>query len=59
MKYYQNGQPIRESIGPEKESEAQKFLKPREGYVAQGKRVLPHAERLYLAGLAADFLTNY
>lgn len=59
VKYYRNGRPIRESTGTEKETEARKFLKLREGQVAQGKRVLPRAERLRFEELSEDFLTDY
>jgi hypothetical protein len=40
VKYYQNGRPIRESTGSQRETEAKRFLKLREGQVAQGKRVV-------------------
>jgi integrase len=59
IKYYQHGRPIRESTGTEKETEAKRFLKLREGQVAQGKQVILRAERLRFAELAADFLTDY
>src|SRR5262245_25978605 len=59
VKYYANGRPIRESTGSEKETEAKRFLKFREGQVAQGKRVMPQAERLRFENLADDFLADY
>jgi integrase len=48
-----------ESTGTEKETEAKRFLKLREGEVAQGKRVVLRWERLRFEDLAADFLTDY
>jgi integrase len=59
IKYYQNGKAIRESTGTEKETEAKRFLKLREGQVAQGKRVVPYFERLRFEELAADLLADY
>jgi integrase len=59
MKYYQNGRPIRESTETEKQTEAKRLLKLREGQVAQGKRVIPRAERLRFEDLAAGFLADY
>jgi integrase len=59
VKYYQNGRPIRESPRSEKETEAKRFLKLREGQVAQGKRVVLYADRVRFEDLAADFLTDY
>ena len=59
VRYYQNGPPIRESTGGEKEAEAKRFLKLREGQVAEGKRVLPRTKRLRFEELAQDFLTDY
>ena len=58
-KYYQNGWPIRESTGATKETEAKRFLKLREGQVAEGRRVVPRTERLRFDELAQDFLTDY
>jgi integrase len=46
-------------MGAEKETDAKRFLKLREGQVAQGKRVVPRAERICFEELAADFLTDY
>jgi integrase len=59
IKYYQNGKPIRESTGMEKDTEAKRFLKLREGQVAQGKRVVPHFDRLRFEELATDLLADY
>ncbi len=59
VKYYQNGKSIRESTGTEKEAEAKRFLKLREGQVAQGKSVVPHFDRLRFEELATDLLADY
>ena len=59
VKYYQNGRALRESTRTGKEAEAKRFLKLREGQVAEGKRAVLHAERVRFEDLAADFLTDY
>jgi integrase len=59
IKYYRNGRPIRESAGTTKESEAKRFLKLREGQVAQGTRLIPRAEQLRFEEIAEDFLADY
>ena len=46
IKYYANGRPIRESTGTEKETEASRFLKAKEGRVATGQPVIPRADRI-------------
>src|SRR5437870_2989112 len=58
-KYYQNGRPIRESTGSEKEQEARRFLKGREGRVATGQPVLPRADRIRYEEVAADLRQHY
>jgi hypothetical protein len=40
VKYYQHGGPIREGSGTAKETETRRFLKLREGQVAQVKQVI-------------------
>lgn len=59
VKYYRNGRPIRESAGTDKETEAKRFLKQREGDVAAGRLVIPRVERLRFEELAEDFLNDY
>lgn len=59
IKYYRDGRPIRESTGTEKESEARRILRQREGDLAAGRPVLPRADRIRFEELAGDFLTNY
>ncbi len=58
-KYYVSGRPIRESTGTEKESEARRFLKEREGRVATGAPVLPRADRAQYEEIAGDLREHY
>lgn len=58
-KYYVNGRPIRESTGTDKEGEANRFLKAREGRVATGQPLLPRADRVCYEELARDLLQHY
>jgi integrase len=59
VKYYRNGRPIRESTGTEKETEAKRFLKLREGDVATGRLIIPRVERIRFEELAQDYLNDY
>ena len=59
MKYYRNGHPIRESTGTDKETEAKRFLKEREGAVATGRPILPRADKVLFEELAQDLLYDY
>jgi len=59
MKYYHNGKPIRESTETEKETEARRVLKDREGRVASGQPVLPRADRITYEKAAADLRQHY
>lgn len=59
IKYYRDGRPIRESTGTEKESEARRILRQREGDLAAGRPILPRADRIRFEELARDFLTDY
>jgi len=54
VKYYVNGRPVRESTGSEKETEARRFLKAREGRVATGQPLLPRMDRIRYEEIAAD-----
>jgi integrase len=58
-KYYRNGRPIRESTGSEKETEAKRFLKAKEGRVAAGLPVLPRADRVRYDEAAKDLRVHY
>src|SRR5438876_3429303 len=59
VKYYRNGKPLRESSGSEKESEAKRLLRLREGDIARGAPVTPKMGRVKLDELAQDVITNY
>ncbi len=59
VKYYVNGRPIRESTHTDKETEAKRFLKEREGRVATGQPVLPRADRIRYAEIADDLRRHY
>ena len=59
IKYYRNGQPIRESTGTDKETEAKTILKAKEGDIASGRPVMPHADRIRFEELAEDYLNDY
>ncbi len=52
VKYYVNGRPVRESTGTEKESQARRFLKLREGAVATGAPIPPRIDRIIYDELA-------
>lgn len=58
-KYYVNGRPVRESTGAEKETDARRFLKGREGRVADGAPILPRADRVRYEEAAADLRQHY
>jgi site-specific recombinase XerD len=59
VKYYVNGRAIRESTGTEKEGEARRFLKDREGRVATGAPMLPRADRVMFEEIAQDLRDYY
>lgn len=59
VKYYANGRPIRESTGVEKETEARRFLKGREGRVADGQPILPRVDRVRYEEVATDLRRHY
>ncbi len=59
VKYYRNGRPIRESTGSDKEMEAKRFLKLREGDVATGRLIIPRVERVRFEDLAQDYENDY
>jgi len=58
-KYYINGLPVRESTGTDKEKEAGRFLKTREGRVATGQPILPRADRIRYDEAAEDLRQHY
>jgi hypothetical protein len=59
LKYYRNGKSYRESAGTEKESEAKRLLKKREGEIATGKIPGIYFDRITFDELAVDFLADY
>ena len=59
VKYYVNGRSVRESTGVEKETEARRFLREREGRVAIGQPILPRADRIRYEEIAADLKRHY
>ena len=59
IKYYRYGKPHRESAKTDKESEAKRLLKRREGEIAQGKIPTIYFDRIRFDELAEDFLTDY
>ena len=50
IKYYRDGKPIRESSESEKESDAKKILKLREGDIVKGLPILPRVTLLIVGG---------
>lgn len=59
IRYYGNGELFRESSHSEKEAEAKKLLKRRLGEIALGRFAGPQADKVTLAELADDLLTDY
>lgn len=59
VKYYVNGRPVRESTGTEKEQEATRFLKAREGRAAMGQPILRRADRIRYEEAAEDLRRHY
>jgi Phage integrase family len=58
-KYYVDGRPVRESTGTEKETEAKRFMKAREGRVATGHPILPRVDRIRYEEVAQDLRRHY
>ena len=59
IKYYVNGRPIRESTGTDKERQAERFLKDREGRAATGQPILPRVDRVRVEELLKDLQEHY
>src|SRR5215470_10181653 len=59
IKYYANGRPVRESTGTDKEKEAERILKQKEGRVAAGLPVLPRVDRITYDEAKQDLLQYY
>jgi len=58
-KYYVNGRPVRESTGAEKETEARRFLKEREGKAVSGAPIIPRADRVRFEEAEQDLRKHY
>jgi integrase len=59
LKYRAGGRIVRQSSGTEKEKEAKKLLALREGAAAQGKVILPRADKVTVRELADDLKAEY
>ena len=59
IKYYRNGKPYFESTHTEKETEAKRKLKLREGQIAENRFAGLKPERLRFEELAEDFVNDY
>jgi integrase len=59
IQYYRNGKPYRETAKTKKESEAKRFLKLREGEIANGKIPGIHFDKVRFNDLSDDFLADY
>lgn len=59
LKYYRNGKPYRESAKTEKDSEAKRLLKKREGEISEGKVPGVYFEKVRFNDLSNDFLSDY
>ena len=59
IQYYRNGKPYRETARTQKESEAKRLLKMREGEISKGKIPGIHFDKVRFNDLADDFLADY
>jgi integrase len=59
IKYYRNGKPYRESVRSNKEADAKKLLKKREGEIGDGKLPGIYFDKVRFDELAEDFLRDY
>ena len=59
LKYYRNGKPYYESTGTQKEADARKLLKKREGEISEGKLPGVYFDRVRFDELAKDYLREY
>lgn len=59
IKYYRNGKPYRESTKSEKETDAKRLLKHREGEISQGKIPGVYFDKVRFDELAEDFVSDY
>jgi len=59
IKYYRNGKPYRESAQTDKEADAKKLLRMREGHIAEGKFPGLRVEKILYDELERDYLNDY
>jgi integrase len=59
IKYYKNGKPYRESVKSDKEADAKRLLKKREGEISQGKLPGIYFDKVLFDELAEDYLLDY
>jgi len=59
IQYYRNGRKYRESTGSEKEGDAKRLLRLREGDIERGLPVTPRVGRLKFSEAAEDLLNDY
>jgi len=59
VKYYRAGRPMRESSGSEKEGDAKRLLKLREGDIARGVPITPKIGRVVIDELLEDVVNDY
>ena len=59
IKYYRNGKAYRETSGSEKEADARKLLRKRQGEIAVGRFIGPESEKITIRELSEDFENDY
>ena len=59
IKYYRNGRPYQESTKSEKEADAKRLLKEREGEIAKGEAPGIHFDKIRFEEIAEGYLTDY
>jgi len=59
VKYYRNGKAYRESSGSDKENDARKLLRKRQGEIALDRFIGPESERITVRDLSEAFLNDY
>jgi integrase len=59
IQYYRNGKPYRETTKSQKEADAKRLLKKREGEISDGKLPGIYFDRVKFDELAEDFLRDY
>jgi hypothetical protein len=59
IKYSVNGEPVSESSGSDKETDARKLLRNRLGEIVSGNFTGPDAQRVTIAELADDVVIDY